>query len=305
MKRFWRFALLAIPALYVAFAAVNAYAQGGVTISSGPGMHLNNQTVNYTGAASDCGNEVSMNGANLTFTVQNPPPSSTCPIWVQDLNATTLSISRNSLTINGVAANPTPLNQYQVIKFWTDGSNWFADLPVSAGGCLVNCTWWPFIVQPYNLIATVTNAANNPLLFQFTKNSTDKATKISIYVVTNIAATTGDVGLYGNCTTTCALLWHSGSISTAAVGVVSATIAPVTTGPGTYYLSVCDSSASVGWNGVQINGGETIVANASPVLVTATDATDTCTAGVLPATVTVANFAGATPVSVPIVGVGN
>src|SRR5262249_42011559 len=87
-------------------------------------------TNNHTIIASDCGNWITMNGASLTLTLQSPP-TNPCSFAVQNLNSSTsLTISRNSLTINGAASNITipacsgvTCQSYSV---WTDGTNYFA-----------------------------------------------------------------------------------------------------------------------------------------------------------------------------------
>lgn len=125
--------------LLVLLAAANSvFGQGGsVSISGGPGMHINSQTTSYAPtaaqAAADCGNAVQMNGSSLTYTLVSPPPSSTCLVWAYNLNATALTISRNGLTINGGTSNIT-LNQYSGTWIWTDGTNYFSGpLPLVAG----------------------------------------------------------------------------------------------------------------------------------------------------------------------------
>src|SRR5205823_688693 len=70
-----------------------------------------------------------------TLTLASPPPSVTCPFWVQNFAATTLTIARNGMTINGGTSNITLPNQYSSVRMWTDstGANYLADLPMIAG----------------------------------------------------------------------------------------------------------------------------------------------------------------------------
>jgi hypothetical protein len=113
-------------------------------ISGGPGGHVNSQTSSYTLNAGDCGNIVTENGASLTLTLASPPPSATCRVTLLNLNATPLIISRNGLTVNGLAANPQQLAQYQNIDVWAtaDGANWQASQAVANSSLPGQGVWW-------------------------------------------------------------------------------------------------------------------------------------------------------------------
>jgi hypothetical protein len=116
------------------FSVVDLF-QGEVTGPSGSsssGGSINKQTANYTIASGDCGNVIQMNGSSLTLQVASPPPSSTCLVLVQNLNASTLTISRNTLNING-SATGLSLTKFQSIQMFTDGTNWFSSPPPIAG----------------------------------------------------------------------------------------------------------------------------------------------------------------------------
>lgn len=93
---------------------------------------VNAQTVSYNIAAGDNGKLVTESGASLTATLPNPPPSGTWCVAIQNLNASNLTVSRNSLTINGGASDLT-LMQYQLVVCRTDGSNYFCTRPLSGG----------------------------------------------------------------------------------------------------------------------------------------------------------------------------
>lgn len=100
----------------------------GCLLSNG----VNAQTANYTLLTADDGSLITMNGSSITATLPNPPPSSTWCATIENLNSTTLTVSRNSLNINGAAANLT-LFQNQTTTIWTDGSNYFAG--TASSGC--------------------------------------------------------------------------------------------------------------------------------------------------------------------------
>jgi hypothetical protein len=104
---------------------------GGGSGSNNGGV--NSQTISYTLVAGDSGKSVIFNGVSLTATLPNPPPSAGWTATIFNLNSTSLTISRNTVNINGAASNVT-LPQYQAVSIWTDGTNYFTDsVPLLAG----------------------------------------------------------------------------------------------------------------------------------------------------------------------------
>jgi len=84
------------------------------------------KTANYTATAGDNGKLITMNGASLTLTLPNPPPSNTWAVEIEDLNSTSLTVSPNGLTLNGSTANV--LNyQNAILSIYTDGANYFTN----------------------------------------------------------------------------------------------------------------------------------------------------------------------------------
>jgi hypothetical protein len=118
---------------------VSAFTSGVVQVSLNTGMQLvqtttatllsggvNIQTSNYSAAAGDIGKLIVMNGASLTLTLPNPPPSSSWTVSVLNHPSSTgsLTVSRNSLNINGQASNLTvPVTGGATI--YTDGLNYY------------------------------------------------------------------------------------------------------------------------------------------------------------------------------------
>lgn len=107
---------------------VNFFTVRGAGSSAGG---VNVQTMNYTAAGSDNGKLISFNGSNLTLTLPNPPISTTWFAYVQNLNSTNLTISRNGLNIDGAASNLT-LGQNQGVIIFTDGTNYFTEHGVNS-----------------------------------------------------------------------------------------------------------------------------------------------------------------------------
>lgn len=178
-------------------------------------------------------------------------------------------------------------------------------------GCIATCAWSPMYLIPINLTGSSTAAvagANQPILYRFNKSTVDTATNIAYWINTGVNGSTGDYGVYGNCTTTCSLLYHTGSIATAianAGAAVSVAITAVTTAPGAYYFGACDTSTSVLFQAHGTNSNEVNVLQASTAHIWGNDATDTCTTGVLPATITITNITNSTTLNMPIVTLSN
>ena len=102
---------------------------GGTILSNGTVNH----TVSYALLAADRGTLQTFNGTSLTATLPNPPPDATWAITILNTSPTqTLTVSRNSLTINTNTADLV-LSPYEHVIIWTDGNNYFADLPIVAG----------------------------------------------------------------------------------------------------------------------------------------------------------------------------
>src|SRR6266566_421993 len=67
-----------------------------------------------------------------TLTLPSPPPTAVWMIWVMNYSASTATatISRNGLTINGLAAD-MPVSPGAITKCTTDGINYFCNTPNS------------------------------------------------------------------------------------------------------------------------------------------------------------------------------
>ena len=104
-----------------------------IKASSGGGFAgVNAQTASYLLISGDNSKLVTMNCSSCTATLPAAPPSSTWSAIIENLNASALTISRNSLTINGGTSNIT-VQQYQTVSVWTDGTNYLSTVPDVAG----------------------------------------------------------------------------------------------------------------------------------------------------------------------------
>jgi hypothetical protein len=119
-------------------ANVTVDQQGRVTGASsgtgGSGGGAVNYTTTTTLSATEDKKLATFNGSSITATLPASPPSATWSTTVMNLNASDLTISRNSLTINGGTSNIT-LKQYQRAKIDVDaaGTNYLASVPEVAG----------------------------------------------------------------------------------------------------------------------------------------------------------------------------
>lgn len=128
-----RLALALALACAAAFAQVTTVPSTGAQGQPGAPATLGDflapaYTTSQTSASTWCGKLVPFNGTTLTVTLKSPPVDA-CPFAVVNLNATVLAISRNGLTFNGAAANPTSLAGISGADasgqaIWTDGTNY-------------------------------------------------------------------------------------------------------------------------------------------------------------------------------------
>ncbi len=192
---------------------------GGTTGPTGPtgpvapGGNVIAYTANHTLVSGDCGNWLTFNGSNLTLTLANPPPSAACSFAVQNLNtSTTLTVARNSLTINGAASDISvdARSGVTAIEYstWTDGSNYFSSRgpvgpsgstgssgptgptgPQGSGGAgLVNpsCTFALSATGCTIDVSTLAAASNNQILIECWTGASTTQTAVAIltYVYT-------------------------------------------------------------------------------------------------------------------------
>lgn len=168
---------------------------------------------------------------------------------------------------------------------------------VSTTGCagynVTGATW--FLYQISNpatgaAAASFSAVANQPRLFRFYIDKPWKVTNVMTDVITNSAAETGDIGMYNAAGT---LVWHTGSISLASTGVLNTTLgSPVSGGAGVFYEATCSSTTVAQMEVLNFSTPvlNMLASSANPNTF-GPDATDGCTAGVLPGSITVANIA--------------
>ncbi len=77
------------------------------------------KTTNYTLLSTDSGNIFAFNGSSLTATLVATPPTMPWIVGIKNMNASDLTVARNSNTINGKSANLT-LHQYEEISCESD-----------------------------------------------------------------------------------------------------------------------------------------------------------------------------------------
>ncbi|HWH59346.1 MAG TPA: hypothetical protein VN682_17080 [Terriglobales bacterium] len=177
--------------------------------------------------------------------------------------------------------------------------------PVSLSqGCQSSCTYvlttadqaW---VQPS--AGSVIGTANQAQFVRFYNNATRGLGNACFRVTTLSAGGHGSIGVYS---LTGTLLWSTGSFSTASATSLCVTPTPVTLAAGTnYYVAWCmDNTTAILAMAANSNLWQFTTNTGAPAHTFGTNATDTCTAGVLPSTITPANIANTT-VQLPYVQV--
>jgi hypothetical protein len=172
-------------------------------------------------------------------------------------------------------------------------------------GCTAGCNYVLTqgdapVIQSVN--ATAMTANNTPQMVQFYNALSRKLGTINLRINTTSAGGHLDVGVYSVSGTTGTLVWHTGSLSTAAGGVIAATPTPVTLSASTsYYVAWCADNTTVILNGVASNASGLGQTAAGTAHTSGTDATDVCTTGVLPGTMTTTNITNSANASIPFI----
>jgi hypothetical protein len=160
-----------------------------------------------------------------------------------------------------------------------------------------------------NSTSTTTMTANNvPQVAQFYNAMSRKVGNAIVRVTTAGASGHFDVGIYSVSGTTATLQWHLGSQSTGSAQNISVTPAAFTLAAGTNYLIAwCADNTAATLLGITNSGNAGLVSGGTGTVANTfgTDSTDTCTAGVLPSTLTTTNITNNSAASIPYVYVNN
>lgn len=123
--------------------------------------NVNSQTGDYAPLVGDSGKLIVMNKASaVALTMPASPPAASWFILVQNIGAGDLTINRNGLTIDGVAANLT-LVQNQGVVLFTDGVNYFTER--GSGSTAANVAIKPATDLGIQFISADGNDANDGL----------------------------------------------------------------------------------------------------------------------------------------------
>lgn len=165
-------------------------------------------------------------------------------------------------------------------------------------GCTSSCNFvlGASVIPPLSVGLSgghVVNAANTIYIVAFYNDVTRKVGNGYMYVGTQQTGSTVSEALYDS---TGARKWTTGGVSAATTGIKSFTPTAYTMVPGTYYLAYCSSSivpiltATVDISGAANNASNFMGASGTVAHTWGTDTTDTCSTGVLPASITPANI---------------
>lgn len=173
--------------------------------------------------------------------------------------------------------------------------NWTASSAGVASGCVSSCSYGVGLGSDgpvaFGATTSAMTASNTPQFIRFYNNSLRKLGNATVRVTTIGAGGHFSVGVYSISGTTGTLIWTTGSQSTASVTNIPVTPSAVNLQPGTNYLVgwCADNTAAVlaGVSAASITGnlGASSAPNSYGI-----NATDLCTAGVLPSTITTTNI---------------
>jgi hypothetical protein len=188
-----------------------------------------------------------------------------------------------------------------------NGSAWVPSNTVGGGGpnigCQSNCSY--ILASPdMNFLNAASNGAS---ALSFSLATANRAEFIRIFnttartlgnatvdVLTASAGGHADVGVYSISGTTGTLQWHTGSFSTTTANTaLSFTPTPYTMGAGSdYYVAWCadNTSAQLAALAASNGGVSATILSAGAIHTFGVNATDTCTAGVLPNSITTTNI---------------
>jgi Pectate lyase superfamily protein len=145
----------------------NYFTQRGVGSAGASGFAgVSAQVNDYTAQAGDTAKLLSFNKAtSVQLTLPGTAPSSTWFVYVQNVGAGTLTISRNGKTIDGAASNLT-VAQNSGLIIYCDGTNYFTDRGISGSGTGTGFTSVLVEVNDYTALTT-----DSGKLISFNKSS--------------------------------------------------------------------------------------------------------------------------------------
>lgn len=223
----------------------------------------------------------------------------------QDGAARAVNISGADVTGNLPVTNLNSGTAAANTTFWRGDGVWATPSGASASGCTSGCNYVltqgdaPMVQGTNSSIMTGTNV---PQMVQFYNALSRSVGNVILRVNTTSAGGHFDVGVYSISGTTGTLVWHTGSQSTATGGSVSVTATPATLAAATsYYVAWCADNTTVVINAVSNNTTSNGQANSGPAHTFGVDATDTCTAGVLPSSVTTTNITNNANATIPLI----
>lgn len=279
----------------------------------------------YTFAAVDIGNSVrETNAVGETFTI--PDGNSTgfgVPVNIGIIvqgGASTLqrqTASQIRCTPNGALANSCSLTvgaQY-IVKETADFNYTLSVSGDTAGTSVTGCTSGCSYILTTADEPAAAYAANGPALasanqgryVRFFNSMQRRLGNVCVNIWTASAGGHGDVGVYSVSGTTGTLRWHTGSFSTTSTGNICTTPTAYTMAAGAnFYVAWCADSTTVLLtsfphpNAASVNGG-----SGAPANTWGPDATDTCSAGVLPNTITTTNITNDLGTQIPYALISN
>lgn len=276
----------------------------------------------YTIGVTDIGTSIrETNAAGEAFTIPDGNTSGFVPpvnigFIIQGGTSTIARTTSSQIrcTPNGALANTCTLTVGgQYILKEDSGFNYTlsvsGDLSSAAPtGCTSGCNYILTLGDdPATRMDTSNNlaVANQGAYMRFYNALSRKLGNACFAVNTAVSSTHVDVGIYSVSGGTGTLQWHTGSVASATTGTKCVTPTAYTMAGGTnFYIAWCSDSAGTALG--DISNNTEALNGAGPANTWGLNATDTCTAGVLPATITITNIANQTTrPDVPYVQIAN
>lgn len=214
-------------------------------------------------------------------------------------------VLQNSPAFTGIPAAPTAAAATNTTQLATT-----AFVTAATVGCTSGCNY-TLTSEGFNVSGGGSESlanANQGQYFYFFNLTKKVLGNACVQVGTAVAAQHFDVGVYSISGTTGSLAWHTGSMTTAsAAAPVCTTPTPFTMLAQTNYIIAWCADITASFAIASLNSGGNLgkAASGGPAHTWGIDATDTCTAGVLPGTITTTNITNTASSGVPVAYISN
>lgn len=181
----------------------------------------------------------------------------------------------------------------------------------SGTGCVSSCSFVLGMPAGTNFFPPVAGSAvltsNVGMFYKFENTAVNQLTNACFNISASFSGGHVDIGIYyvAPGASTASLVWHVGAQLTTTAQVMCSPAPTVSGGsfstptsymmlPGTYYYGYCEDNTTSQISAIVASASQRAVLGNGPANTYGTDATDTCTSGALPTTITIANITNQT-----------